>query len=327
MGYLNFELLLKESASIHGHLCPGQVLGVKMSILGLRKIGIEEPRGKDRKNVIVFVEIDRCATDAIQSVTGCTLGRRTMRFLDYGKMAATFLNLKTGKAVRLTGRDDAREKARLYQCGTDNRYAAQVQAYRAMSDEELFDTMEVDIRLRPEDMPGMQTKRVRCELCGESVQDMRKVLKEGKVMCRPCAGGAYYATPRNALPGVMQTSHSGMEIRSKLWIEIDGEPVFGRGRRFLLEAIAAHGSINQAAKVVNISYRKAWSYLKAMEERLGIPLVERRTGGKHGGGAVLTEDAREFLKKFEELDEGVRGIVDERFRRVFPPFGEENTRV
>lgn len=108
-----------------------------------------------------------------------------------------------------------------------------------------------------------------------------------------------------------------MEIKSKLWIEIDGEPVFGRGRRFLLQAIDKYGSINRAAKEINISYRKAWSYIKAMEERLGIKLVERYAGGKNGGGARLTEEAREFLRKYEALEEGIRKIVDKRFRRIF----------
>jgi molybdate transport system regulatory protein len=123
----------------------------------------------------------------------------------------------------------------------------------------------------------------------------------------------------------MQKSHSGrnIEIRSKLWIEVDGEPVFGRGRRFLLQAINTYGSINRAAKEINISYRKAWSYIKAMEERLGIKLVERHAGGKNGGGATLTEEAREFLKKYEMMEEGIREIVDKRFRRIF---GEETVR-
>jgi molybdate transport system regulatory protein len=108
-----------------------------------------------------------------------------------------------------------------------------------------------------------------------------------------------------------------MEIKSKLWIEIGGEPVFGRGRRFLLEAIDKYGSINQAAKEVSVSYRRAWSYIKSMEERLGIKLVERRTGGRNGGGAVLTEEAREFLKKYERMEEGILEMVDERFRGIF----------
>lgn len=122
----------------------------------------------------------------------------------------------------------------------------------------------------------------------------------------------------------MRNKHSDMEIRSKLWIEIDGEPVFGRGRRFLLQAIDRYGSINQAAKEINISYRKAWSYIKAMEERLGIALVERHAGGKNGGGATLTEDAKEFLKRYEQMEEGVREIVDERFRRFFLSKGKED---
>jgi molybdate transport system regulatory protein len=108
-----------------------------------------------------------------------------------------------------------------------------------------------------------------------------------------------------------------LQIRSKLWIEVDGEPVFGRGRRFLLQAIDRYGSINQAAKRINISYRKAWSYINAMEERLGIRLVERQAGGKDGGGASLTEEAKEFLQKYEALEEGIRELVDERFREVF----------
>ena len=108
-----------------------------------------------------------------------------------------------------------------------------------------------------------------------------------------------------------------MDIRSKLWIEMDGKPVFGRGRRILLEAIDKHGSISQAAKEINISYRKAWGYIKAMEERLGIKLVERQTGGKNGGGATLTEEAREFLRKYEAMEKGINEIVDERFRETF----------
>lgn len=108
-----------------------------------------------------------------------------------------------------------------------------------------------------------------------------------------------------------------IKIKSKLWIEVDGKPVFGRGRKFLLEAIDKYGSINQAAREINISYRKAWGYIKAMEERLGFRLIERQTGGRNGGGAVLTEEAREFLIKYESLDRGIQEIVDERFINIF----------
>ena len=108
-----------------------------------------------------------------------------------------------------------------------------------------------------------------------------------------------------------------MEIKSKLWIEMNGEPIFGRGRKLLLEAIDHHGSINQAAKEVNVSYRKAWSYIKAMEERLDIKLVERQAGGRNGGGAFLTQGAKDLLKKYELLEEGMRELADERFQEIF----------
>jgi len=115
----------------------------------------------------------------------------------------------------------------------------------------------------------------------------------------------------------MQKSHNGIDIRSKVWLEVNGLPVFGRGRRFLLEAIDTYGSINQAAREINISYRKAWAYIKAMEERLGIRLVERRAGGKNGGGAVLTDEARSFLRKYEMVERDVKEFVDDQFRRIF----------
>ncbi len=314
----DFESLLAESAKIHGHLCPGQVLGVRMSILGLKEAGIEDPRGKDRKNIIVFVEMDRCATDAVQSVTGCSLGHRTMKFMDYGKMAATFVNLKTGKAVRVIAKEESREKAKKYFPLIEDKYKAQLEAYKIMPDEELFDIMEVKVTLKPEDMPGRPLRRIKCDSCGEYVQDMREVEMNGKALCRSCAYGGYYRMNNcYSLPRVMHKCHNGLNIKSKLWLDIDGEPVFGRGRRFLLEAIGKYGSINQAAKEINISYRKAWGYIKAMEERLGIKLIERQTGGKNGGGATLTEEAREFLRKYEAMEKGIQDIVDERFKKIF----------
>ncbi|MGO9612890.1 MAG: FmdE family protein [Dissulfurispiraceae bacterium] len=316
------ESLLLDSAAVHGHLCPGQVLGVRMAVLGLSEIGIEEPK-ETEKNLIVFIEMDRCAADAIQSVTGCTLGRRTMKFLDYGKMAATFVNLKTGRAVRIVAKEDARIKGKECFPEINNKYMAQLEAYKIMPVDELFDTMSVVVELKPEDMPGRPSKRIKCARCGEYVQDAREVIKHGCILCRPCAGGSYYKTATDRSNAdffsadVVQKSHNGMEIRSKLWIEVAGEPVFGRGRRTLLHAIEQYGSISRAAKQINISYRRAWSYLKAMEERLGIRLVERRAGGKNGGGAFLTEDAEIFLKKYEQMEEGIKEMVDERFNSIF----------
>lgn len=187
-----FEALLAESVKLHGHLCPGQALGVRMSMLGLRDIGIKDPKGADRKSLIVFVEMDRCATDAVQSVTGCSLGHRTMKFFDYGKMAVTYLNLKTGKAVRVMAREEAKDRAREYCPDITDKYAAQVEAYQIMSDSELFEVMDVEVSLRPEDMPGRPISRVTCDICGEAVLDNRHENSGDSVICVPCSGKSYY---------------------------------------------------------------------------------------------------------------------------------------
>ncbi len=313
-----FDTLLTESIAAHGHCCPGQVLGVRMAMLGLREAGIEDPKGRQRKEIITCVEMDRCASDAVQSVTGCSLGRRTLKFLDYGKMAATFVNLKTGAAARIAAREEAREKARTLFPDINDTAQAQLEAYKIIADEDLFEIMRnVKVDFRPEDLPGKPLGRIRCSQCGEQVYDMREVYRDGVALCRPCAFGGYYLRKGFFEPAVTQKCHNGLEIRSKVWIESDGEPVFGRGRRFLLEAIDRHGSISRAAREVNISYRKAWSHIKVMEERLGIPLVERQAGGANGGHAAVTKEARQFLKTFDAMERGLMETVDERFRRLF----------
>ena len=189
---MDFEKLLDISVKIHGHLCPGQVLGVRMSILGLSLTGIDDPKGKDRKNLIVYVEIDRCATDAIQSVTGCSPGKRSLKLLDYGKMAATFVNLKEDKAVRLLAKDESKNKAKNYFPEIEDKYKCQLEAYKVMPDEELFEWKEVKVEIPEEDMPGRPIRRVKCEKCGEHVQDNRDLNVEGKILCKACAGEAYY---------------------------------------------------------------------------------------------------------------------------------------
>ncbi len=114
-----------------------------------------------------------------------------------------------------------------------------------------------------------------------------------------------------------------LSVKSKIWIEADGHAVFGKGRKELLAAIDRCGSINRAAGAMQISYRKAWGAVRAMEERLGITLVERTTGGRDGGGAVLTESARRFMEQYEAVESGIQKYVDERFRTVFRKVVEE----
>ncbi|MBI3952989.1 MAG: TraR/DksA C4-type zinc finger protein [Chloroflexi bacterium] len=182
--------LLKEAEGLHGKLCPGQVIGVRMAVVGCREIGISEPQ-QDRR-LRVWAEIDRCATDAIQAVTGCKLGRRTLKFFDYGKMAATFLNTEAGRAVRVVARDDARELAGRYAPRVKDKQEAQLAAYLAMPESELFLVHPVAIALSPYDEPGHPLKRVRCQSCGEGVNDDREVYQDGRTLCRPCALGGYY---------------------------------------------------------------------------------------------------------------------------------------
>jgi formylmethanofuran dehydrogenase subunit E len=187
-----FENLLDISTKIHGHICAGQVIGVRMSMLGLERIGIDDPRGADRKKLYVLVEIDRCATDAIQSVTGCSLGKRSMRGMDFGIMAATFVNLETGKAVRITAREESRELSKKYYPALDNKYQQQLEAYKIMPVDELFSFQDVEANIPQCDMPGRPMRRVQCDDCGDYVQDCREVLTNGKTICRACAGQRYY---------------------------------------------------------------------------------------------------------------------------------------
>ena len=185
------EELLAEAAALHGHLCPGQVLGVRMAMRGCQELGISRPK-EDTKRLVTYVEIDRCATDAIQVVTGCKLGKRTMKYVDYGKLAATFVDLYSGNAVRVAAREDAREKAALYHRHEWTKHDAEVAAYTAMPDEELFTVERVLVHIPVEDMPGAPLRRVICDECGEEINDYREVSTAGKVLCRSCAYGRYY---------------------------------------------------------------------------------------------------------------------------------------
>ena len=187
----SLEEYIVLAAESHGHMCPGQVLGIRMAQLGLRSIGIDDP-AKARKRLLTFVEIDRCATDAVSLVTGCRLGKRSLKFFDYGKVAATFLDIQTGRAVRVAARDDARAKAKAMFPAVSDANQAQLQAYKLMKDDELFNIQAVRVTLKPEDLPGSPRSRVACEHCGEGVNDSRERRQGDRVLCRSCAGEGYY---------------------------------------------------------------------------------------------------------------------------------------
>src|SRR5205085_7079069 len=187
------DILLEECERQHGHICPGQVLGARMALLGCRLLDIAEPRGADRKRLIVWVEIDRCMADAVSAVTGVRLGRRSLKFFDYGKVAATFLHTETRQAVRILALDSARALADERYRELGDKKARQIRAYREARDEELFKVEQVEVRYSALDEPGRPRARVSCAKCGEGVNDGREVADAaGELLCQPCAHGGYY---------------------------------------------------------------------------------------------------------------------------------------
>ncbi len=184
---------LDDAEQAHGHLCAGQVLGVRLAMLGLAKLGID-PRGnkEDRKRLVTFVEIDRCATDAVAVVTGCRLGKRALKFRDWGKVAATFVDVNTGKAVRIAAKESSKALAREMHPEIADKNQQQMRAYREIPDNDLFTTQWVKVELPPEEFPGYKGERVVCAECGEGINFRREVRRGGKALCRACAGESYY---------------------------------------------------------------------------------------------------------------------------------------
>ena len=192
-----FEVLLESSADAHGHLCPGQVVGVRMAMLGCRLIGLDEPRRHDQiKKLIVYVEMDRCTADAVAHVTGVKLGRRSLKFMDYGIMAATFVNLETGEAFRVVSTETARDLASAYAPEIPEKYPQQLQAYKRMPDSVLFRVQQVSVEIKDCDLPGPTRYKVFCSRCGQVVRDQREIVQDGAILCKPCAQGSYFTDAR-----------------------------------------------------------------------------------------------------------------------------------
>lgn len=195
----SLDELLEECGRLHGHLCAGQLLGVRMALLGCRLTGLDDPRWLDRKKLIVWVEIDRCMADAVGAVTGVRLGKRSLKFFDYGKVAATFLNTETDDAVRIVARDESRGLADARYPQIENRKERQFLAYREASDAELFKVERVRVEYGEMDAPGRPRARVACAKCGEGINDGRELKgTNGRPLCRPCAAGGYYRSLESA---------------------------------------------------------------------------------------------------------------------------------
>jgi len=186
---------LQLAAVAHGHLCAGQVLGVRMAMLGLRELGIDDPIA-ERKRIVTYVEIDRCLTDAVALVANCRLGKRALKFRDWGKVAATFVDLKTGKAVRVAAKESSKQAARDMFPALE-KDAGQQKAYAQLPDDLLFETQWVKLTVQPEDLPGFKGPRVVCAECREGINFKREVVRDGRTLCRACAGERYYETTEN----------------------------------------------------------------------------------------------------------------------------------
>ncbi len=188
-----FETLLEGSAKAHGHLCPGQVIGVRMAMLGCNLIGLDNPAILPQiKKIIVYIEMDRCATDAISFVTGVKLGRRSLKFIDNGIMAATFVNLEAKKSFRIVSTEESRDLAQVYAPEISDKVQQQLEAYKRMSTDDLFIVEEVYVDVPVCDMPGPTRFKAVCAKCNTVVRDKREVLKNDEILCRPCAFGSYY---------------------------------------------------------------------------------------------------------------------------------------
>jgi formylmethanofuran dehydrogenase subunit E len=206
-----FEELLAASVAAHGHLCPGQVVGVRMALVGLRLLNFAiPPTLPELKRLLVYVEMDRCAGDAVAHTTGVKLGRRSLKFVDYGIMAATFVDVDTSQAFRVISTEESRDLAAVYAPLEPDKVRQQVQAYKIMPDSVMFRVLEVQVELTPFDLPGPTRRKVTCAVCGQVVRDHREVERDGRILCKPCAGTAYFS-----------------EVREVIWPEMNWSPYTG----------------------------------------------------------------------------------------------------
>jgi iron complex transport system ATP-binding protein len=182
----DFEVYLKKAGDFHGHVCAGIALGTKMSLAAMKALGMNP--GIKNKDLIVYAEVDRCMTDAVQVITGCSLGHRSLKYVDYGKFAATFVNLNSGKAVRATIKESFNSNGPIEEV---SRVIAQA------PDEELVILQEVSIDIPETDLPGSPRMKTYCSICGERIMDGREVSSNGKKLCRSCANGGYYKVLKN----------------------------------------------------------------------------------------------------------------------------------
>jgi formylmethanofuran dehydrogenase subunit E len=182
--------LLDATAALHHHLCPRQILGVRMGLLAGEVLGLDLPQTD--KRLFVMAETDGCGTDGLSVATNCWIGRRTLRVEDYGKLAATFVDTQTGRAIRIVPRRTAREAARAYAPDARNKWAAQLSGYPLMPAAELLSVQTVQLNTPIEDIIGRPGIKAVCEICGEEIINQREIVQANTMLCRSCAGPSYY---------------------------------------------------------------------------------------------------------------------------------------
>jgi len=186
---MELQPLLELSSHDHAHICPRQILGVRIGLAGMKALGFHEPPAK--KQLLVISETDGCFVDGVIAATGCTVGHRTLRVEDYGKVAATFVDTVIGQAVRVAPTLDIREKAYAYAPDEPRHYFAQMRAYQIMPDDEMFTCTVVALNTPIEEIVSRPGVRVNCDLCGEEIMNEREIHQGGLTLCRACAGGGY----------------------------------------------------------------------------------------------------------------------------------------
>jgi len=187
---MDIQPLLEKSSREHSHLCPRQILGVRLGLAGMNALGFNEPPAK--KRLLVITETDGCFADGLSAATNCTVGHRTLRVEDYGKTAAIFVDTVTGQAMRVAPALDLREKAFAHAPSEARHYFVQMQAYQVMPDIEMFTFSPVTLKTSVEAIVSRPGVRVNCEVCGEEIMNEREVRQNGQTLCRACAGAAFY---------------------------------------------------------------------------------------------------------------------------------------
>jgi len=184
------EYFLAESLSRHKSLCPRQVLGVRIGLAGSDALGIDVPR--EDKKLLVIVETDGCFVSGVEVVTGCAVRHRTLRVEDYGKVAATFVDVESARAVRVAPRLDIRQRAKDYAPEEKRRYFAMLKGYQRMPVEELLSIEEVTLADPLESIISRAGVRVNCDECGEEIINERDIIRSNRILCLPCADSSYY---------------------------------------------------------------------------------------------------------------------------------------